>query len=412
MMNNGAMRSKTSQLLVLTILVLCIPGCSEERTISSGKDSGEDLAQAVDLSPAPDKGPAAKKLKIVFIGNSLTFVNNLPLVLMNAAASAKPAWSIAAGKNHTPGASSLSSNWQSWSGSSRGTEALDLIQKVKPDIVVLQDQSSGPSVATYTELWHGWIQAAGARTVLFMTWGTGDMGGPVFKQSAGYLERIYNKAGQRNGVTVAPVGTAWQRHYAKSKQYLHSGDALHPAPHGTYLAAMVFFATLTGQNPKGLSSGGLNISTADRAALQQLAWETYSASPQADLSKQVKTPPKDDHANTPAGATSLTLGKPASGKLPMTDVDVFSFSMPRSGKLSLSIQGVGKVLDLMILDEKEKIIGRNNHASSKLTVADYYFKNLGESPTLKAGKYYLRVSGITPAASTVAATYTITSQAP
>ena len=407
--------------VVLGIILL---GCSE--TATDAADSG--LAdQAVDTGSAldqgsgldkknssdqgtPDQGTKSNKLKVVFIGNSLTFVNDLPRVLNRVAASASPAWTISADQNHLPGGSTLRSNWLSKSGSSMGTEALDLITKIKPDLVVLQDQSSGPELAKYPELWHAWIRGAGARTVLFMTWGKGDFGGKLFKQTADTLESKYNKAGAQLGATVAPVGTAWKRHYAKSAVKLHSGDALHPSPHGTYLAALVFFSTLTGQDPAGLSTGGLNISAADAKILQQTAWETYKASPMADLSKQPTALPKDDHPDSAAGATKFTFGPPVTAKLGVADADFFTFSLAKSGKLSLTVQNTdyNKVLDLIILDSKQKILGRSPYPATGLKVVDPFFKDLNESPILAPGKYYLRISGAAPANKKITCPYKIT----
>jgi len=43
---------------------------------------------------------------------------------------------------------------------------------------------------------------------------------------------------------------------------------------GTYLAACVFYATLTGRDPRGLGDGGLAVGADDAAFLQGIAWET------------------------------------------------------------------------------------------------------------------------------------------
>ena len=409
--------------VVLSILFF---GCSDTATdavdsgladqvvfdAGSGRDQGSGLDKKISSDQGTlDQGTKSNKLKVVFIGNSLTFVNDLPKVLTKVAASASPDWTISAGQNHLPGGSTLKNNWHSYSVSTRSTEALDLITRVKPDLVVLQDQSSGPELDKYPELWHAWIRGAGARTVLFMTWGKGDFGGKLFRQTGDTLESKYNKAGAQLGATVAPVGTAWKRHYAKSKVKLHSGDALHPSPHGTYLAALVFFSTLTGQDPTGLSTGGLNISAADAKMLQQTAWDTYKASPMADLSKQPTTLPVDDHPNSAAGATKFTLGQPVTAKLGVADADFFTFSLAKSGKLSLTVQNTdyNKVLDLMILDSKQKILGRSNLPATGLKVVDPFFTDLKESPILAPGKYYLRISGAAPANKKITAPYNITS---
>jgi len=405
------------------LLILAL-GCADTGT--NPVDTGRDTADSVDAihavadgvskpdtpsSPdagtapdaaAPDQGAASHTLNVVFIGNSLTYGNDLPGVLAKVAASATPSWTISAPANHLPGGSSLRSAW-------RSAKALDLVRNTKPDVVVLQDQSSGPDLGRYPELWHGWVRAYGARSVFFMTWGKGDFGGKLFKQTADKLQSAYLKAAAPLGATVAPVGTAWKQHYAKSSLKLHSGDGLHPSPHGTYLAALVFFATLTGQAPTGLSTGGLNISAADAAALQKTALHAYEQTPLAVLAKQPLSAPADDHANTAAGATKLVFGQKLTARLGVADADFFAFAMTDSGRLDMLVQNPNhnKLIDLMIMDSSQKILGRNQFPSTALKGVDPFFTDLGESPILPAGNYYLRVGGTAPANKRITGRYAI-----
>ncbi len=97
---------------VLSILSL---GCSDTATdavdngladqvvfdASSGLDRGSGLDNRLLSDQGTlDQGTKSNKLKVVFIGNSLTFVNDLPKVLTKVAASASPAWTISAEPNH------------------------------------------------------------------------------------------------------------------------------------------------------------------------------------------------------------------------------------------------------------------------------------------------------------------------
>src|SRR5262249_46570037 len=91
----------------------------------------------------------------------------------------------------------------------------------------------------------------------------------------------------------APVGLAWQAALKARPDFaLHVADKSHPNPAGSYLAACVFYATIYGQSPKGLSAhitgtivdhtgkigdaqGELvNLSKEDSAFLQKVAWQT------------------------------------------------------------------------------------------------------------------------------------------
>ncbi len=85
--------------------------------------------------------------------------------------------------------------------------------------------------------------------------------------------------------------------------------------------------------------------------------------------------------------------------------------MTKSGKLSLTVQNTdyNKVLDLMVMDNKQKILGRNPLPGTGLKVMDIYFTPLHESPILAPGKYYLRISGAAPANKQITAPYKITS---
>jgi hypothetical protein len=58
---------------------------------------------------------------------------------------------------------------------------------------------------------------------------------------------------------------------------LHADDGSHPTPRGTFLAACVMYATLTGRTPQGLGDGGLGLSTDDSSLLQRIAWDTVTA---------------------------------------------------------------------------------------------------------------------------------------
>lgn len=86
-------------------------------------------------------------------------------------------------------------------------------------------------------------------------------------------------------VQVAPVGSAWENaggmlaSTAEGYVDLHSRDEYHGNDNGYYLAACVFYSTIYGKSPEGLSVTAevqaLNLSlTEDAAALESAAWET------------------------------------------------------------------------------------------------------------------------------------------
>src|SRR6516165_8318816 len=152
----------------------------------------EDMATRV-------RGSAS--LKVLFIGNSFTARNDLPRLIARLAA--------ARGKNleHrliSAGGASLRTHWNAG-------EALKAIQGGQYDHVVLQEQSTLPvknakRMHENVRLFDEAIKAAGAKSVLYMTWAR--RSAPESQQA---ITDAYAGIGRELGSTVVPVGKAWQR---------------------------------------------------------------------------------------------------------------------------------------------------------------------------------------------------------
>ena len=94
------------------------------------------------------------------------------------------------------------------------------------------------------------VSEIGAEMLLYMTWAK-----ESFPGQTGALARAYAEAGIQHGAGVAPVGLAWD--HVRSERpdiVLFHPDGSHPSPAGTYLAACIFYAELTGQAPLGAST--------------------------------------------------------------------------------------------------------------------------------------------------------------
>lgn len=218
---------------------------------------------------AADRG---QPLHVLFVGNSYTFANDLPGLLVKLSAAGRQRRVVTA--MEAPGGCTLEQHV-------REGRAGKLIASKPWDYVVLQEQSMIPVVAPERMLeWGPKLDAAvhdrGARTLLFQTWaraGQPDMQPPLV---AAYddLARACNAArGGEGGVTVVPVGQAWQRALAGAPPpALHVEDGSHPTAAGTYLAACTFYAVIHGRTPVGLPVrlDGLDDPTARR--LQEAAW--------------------------------------------------------------------------------------------------------------------------------------------
>src|SRR5919201_1774630 len=146
--------------------------------------------------------------KILFIGNSFTARNDLPELIARLAAARGN------GLEHrliSAGGASLRNHWNAG-------EALKAIQDGGFDAVVLQEQSTLPvknAKRTHenVRLFDEAIKAAGAETVLYMTWAR--QHAPESQQA---ITDAYAGIGRELGATVVPVGLTWQRFLGEHDQ--------------------------------------------------------------------------------------------------------------------------------------------------------------------------------------------------
>jgi hypothetical protein len=201
---------------------------------------------------------------VLFIGNSFTARNDLPGLIAGLAA--------ARGKSMehrliSAGGASLRMHWNAG-------KARQAIQDGPFDHVVLQEQSTLPvknaqRMHENVRLFDEAIRAAGARTVLYMTWAR--RSAPESQQA---ITDAYTGIGRELGATVVPVGKAWQRFLrAHDQPVLHDKDQSHPSLAGSYLAACVFLAVLFQESPVGVATELAGLGAQDLARLQKAAWQ-------------------------------------------------------------------------------------------------------------------------------------------
>ena len=222
--------------------------------------------------------------RILWIGNSYTYVNDLPSLLRQLALSGGDSLIM---DSNTPGGYTFANH-------SSNAVTLQKIALSTNDFVILQAQSQEPSfpptqVETQTfpyaqqldSLIH--VGSACAKTVFFMTWGRkyGDSQNcpnypPLctFEGMNNRLRWAYKQMADENEALMSPVGMAWKASWvADSTINLWSSDNSHPSLAGSYLAACVFYATILEKNPVGLSyTAGLPAVQA--TFLQQIASNT------------------------------------------------------------------------------------------------------------------------------------------
>ncbi len=195
-------------------------------------------------SPTAAVAAAHAPLRILWIGNSYTYVNDLPRTLTLL--------SLAAGENRVPAITTVLRGGQFLRGHMARKDMAALMAKGW-DYVVLQDQSLAPLQQPDTVLHYGMqlgtmAKQAGAKVLLYVTWPRRDT-----PQTAGTIVSVYTRLAQSLGATLVPVGPAWMAMRDESPATdLYIEDGSHPSPIGTYLAASVFYGVLYGRSPVGL----------------------------------------------------------------------------------------------------------------------------------------------------------------
>lgn len=216
-----------------------------------------------------------RTLRVLFIGNSYTYGNDLPGLIKQLL----PARGIKLEhESVTPGGATLEKQWADG-------KALAAIRKQKWDYVVLQEQSMRPfrdreAMFKAARLLHAEIVKTGAKTLLYETWAA-----KASPDEQPKLTDAYEMLGRELGATVVPAGEAWKKAIAAGFE-LHGSDGRHPNRRGSYLAACLFVATLTGETPVDLPNQGTTEgklwTVAEAPALQRIAAETsVSAGPVA-----------------------------------------------------------------------------------------------------------------------------------
>ncbi len=223
--------------------------------------------------PAQNQTSAAGELRVLFIGNSLTYYNNLPEIVAELAKSAKQKkliFKMVAEPNF-----SLEDHWN------KG-DVRKLISREKWDFVVLQQ---GPSASVegrkllleYTGIFAKEIIRVGAKPALYMVWAS-DQRKPDFDR----VSESYKMAADDVNGLLLPAGEAWREAWRRDPTLgLYSSDGFHPTPEGSYLAALVIYQQLYGKMPVGLpyklklrSGDKINLSEKQAKLMQEAAAET------------------------------------------------------------------------------------------------------------------------------------------
>jgi len=186
---------------------------------------------------------AAPPIDVLFVGNSLTAANDLPGMV--AAVGAARGREIHV-ETRAPGGFALEDHWQT-------TDLPAVLARGGFDWVVMQQgPSSLPESGENLREWAGVLadaaRAGGARPALLTVW-------PESYRSSVFGDVIanYRRAADASRSTLLPAGDAWRAALAaQPAPALYGPDGFHPSALGTYAAALVVVARLTGMSPLGL----------------------------------------------------------------------------------------------------------------------------------------------------------------
>ncbi|MEI7662264.1 MAG: PKD domain-containing protein [Bacteroidota bacterium] len=224
--------------------------------------------------------------KALFLGNSYTYVNNLPGLVAALAHFAGD--SLFFGSN-TPGGYTLG-----WQPIAHATDPVSLakIHEQSWDFVVLQEQSQIPAIPILrdscmipgSQSLFDSVKSVNpcSRVLFYLTWGR-RYGGiqcfvpnycspnfTDFNQMQDSLTMAYKMVADSLSSWIAPVGVAWRLVIGTTGMVLHDADDSHPNLKGSYLAACVFYAVIFGKHSHGIAyTAGLSPDTAN--ILQQAA---------------------------------------------------------------------------------------------------------------------------------------------
>ena len=196
-------------------------------------------------STAPDPG-LDPDLRILFIGNSLTYVNNLPAMVQQLGTS-NPARPVSV-SSVAFGDYSLQDHWN------RG-DALTAIRQGGWDLVVLQQGPSAlpesrANLIEWTGRFADEIRKVGARPAVYMVW-------PGLGRLAAWdsVTDSYAAAAAAAHALLLPAGESLRSAYdTHPPMPLFDGDGFHPLPLGSFGAALVIYAAAANVSPAGLSS--------------------------------------------------------------------------------------------------------------------------------------------------------------
>lgn len=232
------------------------------------------------------KSFAGKKVRVLFLGNSYTYYNNMPKLVADMAASTGDTlvWEMEA-----PGGYTLSGHYTSMTSKNK-------IKQGNWDYVVLQEQSQTPALPhqqvvnttfVYAHVLDTMINYYNpcAETIMYMTWGrkNGDASNCATFSGQGWphfctytsmdsvIRARYETIANAENTIVSPVGAVWRViRLQHANINLYDADESHPSMAGSYAAAAAFYTTIFRKDPAQVTYNA-TLSATDAADIKAAA---------------------------------------------------------------------------------------------------------------------------------------------
>jgi hypothetical protein len=242
---------------ILAALVLLLAACGGGDAQRGGATSGPP--------------PASADITLLFMGNSHTSVNDLTRMVADMVRAGRPGKRVASVE--APG-------WLFLDERLTDAPSMDLLRGQNWSFVILQAQkySSSGQVAYSTEEAKELVRRSRTQhavPIMFPEWP---------RRGIDETQRIFDlhvSIAQAEPACVAPIPQAFDLALARDPTLtLHASDGNHSAPAGAFLAALVLYATITGQSPLDLPPlAQYPVSASLQATLRGIAAETVQTVP-------------------------------------------------------------------------------------------------------------------------------------
>lgn len=251
----------------------------------------------------------AQDQSLLFMGNSYIGVNQLDILVAEHLQEGAPGWDDVERARLANGGWTFSQHASALlSGPNGHTESL-IDGDTEYDFVILQEQSQTSGFDQSGGTWQASLAAAedlnaaikdhGADTIFYMTWGrrNGDTDNPdrypdfltmQGHTTSGYMAYADALSKPKRPVFIAPAGPAFQAVYEAADDpadpqglfvNLYNNDGSHPSPIGSMLVARVFYATITGRSPIGLTYNPAEIDADALAEISEIAHQVVLDEP-------------------------------------------------------------------------------------------------------------------------------------